>query len=163
MEERMTTESASGAAEPTAAERRATIRKGMMVAFENAVREHFQNHPSTWEVKKAADRHWNIIDGRGVRRDFTHHRTKKAATEDLASGSHHRQWSEDTRWYLGSSRDTRLRALADDEKTIVHQVLSELPPVQWTEEDGTHCQLTQDDAGKFSLVTTPPNTPRGDQ
>lgn len=157
----MTTESASGTAEPTAAERRAMIRKGMLAAFENAVREHFQNHPSTWSVKKAGDRHWSIIDRRGVRRDFTHHRTKRAATEDLASGSHERQWTEDTRWYLGTSRDTRLRSLADDEKAIVHQVLSELPPVQWTETDGTHCQIAQAEDGTFSLVTTPPETPGG--
>jgi hypothetical protein len=113
-------------------ERKARIHAGVMAAFEDAVRHHFTNPPSTWTVRKVADRYWTVVDPHGTAIET--HPTKKTAEQARASGTHVSIWHQKAAWYRGESRDPRSRTLTDEERAIAARVLLEVGeplPVAW--------------------------------
>ncbi|NTY62620.1 hypothetical protein [Mycolicibacterium sphagni] len=92
-----------------------------IAAFETAARSHFANPPATWTVHKVDTRTWHIrtTDGAVVDR-FT---TKRDAEQGCVAGTYVRLWHEKTAWYMGTSTNPRDRALSEQERAIIDEIV----------------------------------------
>ncbi|MFV8161289.1 hypothetical protein ACNQVK_04065 [Mycobacterium sp. 134] len=75
-------------------------------------------------MHKIDTRTWHIrtIDGAVIDR-FT---TKRAAEQALIDGTYVKLWHEKTAWYMGTSTDPRERALTDEERSIINEIVGYL-------------------------------------
>ncbi|MFL0286883.1 hypothetical protein ACJH6J_23950 [Mycobacterium sp. SMC-18] len=92
-----------------------------LAAFEKCARWHFANPPATWTVHKVDARTWHVraADGAVIDR-FT---TKRAAEQACTDGTYVKLWHAKTAWYMGTGADPRERALTDEERAIVDEIV----------------------------------------
>ncbi|CPT78052.1 Uncharacterised protein [Mycobacteroides abscessus] len=92
-----------------------------LAAFEMSARWHFAHPPATWTVHKVDARTWHIraADGAVIDR-FT---TKRAAERARVDGTYVKLWHAKTAWYMGTSTDPRERALTDEERAIIDDIV----------------------------------------
>lgn len=90
-------------------------------AFERAARWHFANPPASWTVHKVDTRTWHIraADGAIIDR-FT---TKRDAEQGRVDGTYVKMWHQKSAWYMGASSDPRDRALTNEERAIINDIV----------------------------------------
>ena len=146
----ITTARAADDVEDGGVERKARIRAGMVAAFADGVRSCLSNTQDGWSVAKVADRVWKVADASGADRG-ARYTTRCAAIEELQGGRLQRQWRDRVDWYLGDSSDPRTRALADDERAAVEQVVAELGTIEWSDPHGGRCRIETNLGGQLRV------------